>query len=105
MSIDRDNFERWMNILIQRLDKIEKMLNRSANIKSCMDGDELIDNQDMRILLNVTSRTLQRYRDLNMIPFYKIDGRIYYKKSEVIEIFSNRIRPRGKGPDKPEVFR
>lgn len=105
MSIDRDSFERWMNILIQRLDKIEKMLNRSANIKSCMNGDGLIDNQDMRILLNVTPRTLQRYRDLNMIPFYKIDGRIYYKKSEVMEIFSNRVRSRGKGPDKPECFR
>lgn len=52
MGIDRDSFERWMNIIIQRLDKIEKMLNRSVNIKSCMDGDELIDNQDMRILLN-----------------------------------------------------
>ena len=96
MSIDRESFEKWMNNIIQRLDKIEKMLNRTANIKSCLNGDELIDNQDMRLLLDVTTRTLQRYRDLNMIPFYKIDGRIYYKKSEVMEIFKNKIQPGGK---------
>lgn len=100
MSIDRENFERWMNFIVQRLDKIEQMLNRMTNIKSCLEGDELIDNQDMRILLGVTTRTLQRYRDLNMIPFYKIDGRIYYKKSEVMEIFKNRIMRGDKSSDK-----
>ena len=100
MSIDRENFERWMNFIIQRLDKIEQMLNRMTNIKSCLEGDELIDNQDMRILLGVTTRTLQRYRDLDMIPFYKIDGRIYYKKSEVMGIFKNRIIHGDKSPGK-----
>lgn len=100
MSIDRENFEKWMDFIVQRLDKIEKMLIHMSNIKSCLDGDELIDNQDMRMLLAVTPRTLQRYRDLDMIPFYKIDGRIYYKKSEVMEIFKNRIKRGGKNSDK-----
>lgn len=96
MNIDRESFEKWMDIIAQRLDKIEKMLSHMSNVKYCLDGDDLIDNQDMRMLLSVTSRTLQRYRDLDMIPFYKIDGRIYYKKSEVMEIFKNRIKPGGK---------
>lgn len=101
---DSSSFEEMFNelirLLIKRFDKIDNRLERMINVKNCLDGDELIDNQDMCLLLKVTKRTLQRYRDLNMIPFYKIDGRMYYKKSEVMEIFKNRIKPGGKPSDK-----
>ncbi|HML66115.1 MAG TPA: helix-turn-helix domain-containing protein [Dysgonomonas sp.] len=93
-------FNELKNMLKKRFDKIDDKLERMANIKNCLDGDELIDNQDLCLLLKVTKRTLQRYRDLNMIPFYKIDGRMYYKKSEVMGIFRNRIEPGGKSSDK-----
>lgn len=89
-------FSELFKLLIKRFDKIDDKLERMVNVKSCLDGDELIDNQDLCLLLKVTKRTLQRYRDLNMIPYYKIDGRMYYKKSEVMEIFRNRFNAGGK---------
>lgn len=88
-----DMLKELARLLIKRFDKVDNTLERMINVKNCLDGDELIDNQDLCLLLKVTKRTLQRYRDLNMIPFYKIDGRMYYKKSEVMEIFKNRIKP------------
>ena len=73
----------------ERLDTIEKKLDRIIRIKSVLDGDELIDNQDLCQLLGVTKRTVQRYRNLKLIPFYKIDGKMYYRKSEVMDFFKN----------------
>ena len=41
------------------------------------------DNADMMQLLNVSLRTLQRYRDDGEIPFKKIRGKIFYIAEEV----------------------
>ena len=48
-------------------------------------GDELLDNVDLCKLLNVTDRTLARYRSKKLIKYYIIDRRIYYRSSEVRE--------------------
>ena len=49
----------------------------------------LLDNQDMCELLGVTKRTLARYRQKKLVTYYMIDGRTYYKASEVQD-FLNR---------------
>lgn len=70
-----------------RFDKIEDKLDRISMNKSILDGDELMDNQDLCTFLGVTKRTVQRYRNLRLIPFYKIDKLVYYKKSDVLKFF------------------
>ncbi|WP_051697435.1 helix-turn-helix domain-containing protein [Prevotella sp. 10(H)] len=70
-----------------RFDKIDNKLDKMIRNKSILDGDELIDNQDLCYLLGVTKRTVQRYRQLKLIPFYKIDKKVYYRKSDVMEFF------------------
>jgi len=72
-----------------RFDKLEEILGRMAKTKDVFDGDELLDNQDLCTILKITKRTLQRYRQLGMIPYYQIDGKCYYKKSE-LETFLKR---------------
>ena len=42
-------------------------------------------NHDMCMLLGVTKRTLQRYRQLKKVIYYQIDGKTYYKSSEIQE--------------------
>ena len=44
------------------------------------------DNADMMRLFNVTSRTLQRWRDEGIIPFRKLGGRIYYHAQQVDDL-------------------
>ena len=44
------------------------------------------DNADMMRLFNVTSRTLQRWRDEGIIPFRKLGGRIYYHAQHVDDL-------------------
>ena len=52
-------------------------------MKECLDGDTLLDNYDLSKLLGVTHRTLARYRQKKLIRYYMIDGRTYYKASEI----------------------
>lgn len=73
-----------MQILLGRFDKIDKMLNRMNKLKECFDGETLLDNYDLCKLLGVTKRTLARYRQKKIIPYYTFDnGRVYYKASDV----------------------
>lgn len=71
--------------LIERFDKMERAFERMNKLKDCLDGDTLLDNYDLCRLLGVTKRTLARYRQKKLIRYYMIDGRTYYKASEMQE--------------------
>ena len=58
-------------------------------LKECLEGDTLLDNYDLCQLLGITKRTLARYRQKKYVTYYMIDGRTYYKASEV-EAFLNQ---------------
>jgi len=42
-----------------------------------------IDNQDVLQTLHISKRTLQTYRDNGTLPFSKINGKFYYKVSDI----------------------
>jgi len=71
--------------VMDKLDSINKKLDRMISVKDVMDGDKLLDNHDLCMLLGVTKRTLQRYRQHNKVTYYRIDGKTYYKASEIME--------------------
>lgn len=72
-----------------QLNTIEEKLDRSLRIKGCLEGETLLDNVDLCNMLGVTSRTVQRYRDLNLIKYYPIEGKIFYKSSEVLDFINS----------------
>ena len=84
--------------IMERFDKIERTLERMNKLKDCLDGDTLLDNNDLCQLLGITKRTLARYRQKKLVTYYMIDGRTYYKASEV-EAFLNQ-----KGKSLPTRF-
>lgn len=71
--------------LMERLDRMERAFERMNRLKDCLNGDTLLDNYDLCRLLGVTKRTLARYRQKKLIRYYMIDGRTYYKASEMQE--------------------
>ena len=88
------SFEEWMRILLGRFDKIDKSLERMNKIKECFDGETLLDNHDLCKLLGVTKRTIARYRQKKLIPYYTFDnGRVYYKASEVEQFMIKKGKP------------
>ena len=89
-QIDIETIYKMFSQIIERFDKIEKTLEHMNRLKQCLDGDTLLDNQDMCELLRVTKRTLARYRQKKLISYYMIDGRTYYKASEVEEFLKRK---------------
>ena len=81
--LDRFWFEEMFKKIMERLDRIEERLRIKEQVQHPLDGDRLLDNQDMCQLLGVTKRTLARYRQKKLVRYYTIRGRIWYKASEV----------------------
>ena len=89
MNVLDDNNEtireiyRYLDNLSEHLDKIAK--------KDCSSkvGDCLLDNAKLAKLLNVSQRTLQEWRNLGVIPFIQIRGKILYRKVDIDRVLQN----------------
>lgn len=80
----KEYLEEILRLIMKRFDTIDKKLDRLARIKDVMEEDELLDNQDVCMLLGITHRTLQRYKQHKLLPYQKIKGKSYYRKSDVL---------------------
>ena len=90
IQIDRETFQMMLHQIMERFDRIDDRLNRMNRQTAALEGDKLLDNQDMCELLGVTKRTLARYRPKKLVTYYMIDGRTYYKASEVQDFLSRK---------------
>ena len=80
--------------ILVKLEKIEAMLKKLTEKKDMLKSDDLMDNTDMCLLLGITKRTLQRYRQKGVVPYYMMGGKPYYKPEEVNESFKRIIKDR-----------
>lgn len=83
MNIDRMEFLAWMDRIMDRFNIVGDHLKEVQNQKTSIDGEELLDNQDVLQMLKIGSRSLQRYRSSGRLPYYTISGKLYYKLSDV----------------------
>lgn len=83
MYISKEDFEAWMERILYRFDKQDKTLEKMSKQRNMLDGELLLDNQDLCMLLNVSKRTLQRYRATGELPFQTLYHKTYYKESDV----------------------
>ncbi len=80
--------------IVSRLDRIIALLTDLK--KGTLVGEavaaaakEYYTNNDLCRILRVSKRTLARYRQKKLIPYYMIRGKVYYKVSEA-QNFLNR---------------
>jgi hypothetical protein len=84
MFIDKEYFENWMKRIMDRFDGLERKITKPPEKeRRIYNGELLLDNQDLCMMLNVSKRSLQRYRSLGWLPFKRIDQKTYYLESEV----------------------
>ena len=76
----------------RRMEHIQQTLDAMAKTRGTFDGDTLLDNHDLCMMLNFTKRTLARYRQKRLIPFYKIDRRVFYRAAEIREFMKKSNR-------------
>ena len=99
LQINSESVQIMLMQIMERFDRIDRTLERMNKLKECLEGDTLLDNYDLCQLLGITKRTLARYRQKKYVTYYMIDGRTYYKASEV-EAFLNQ-----KGKSLPARYR
>jgi len=83
MNIDKMEFTAWMERIMNRLDILSEDINGTKKQHNSIDGEELLDNQDLLHMLKISPRSLQRYRSSGKLPYYTISGKLYYKLSDV----------------------
>ena len=105
MYISREDFEAWMERIMYRFDKQDKTLDKMSKRRNMLEGEVLFDNQDLCQLLQISKRTLQRYRSTGDLPFHKVHQKTYYKESDVHKFIRecfNKKRNGKKPPETPE---
>ena len=83
MNIDRMEFISWMERIMDRFDLMNDQINDVQKSRNNIDGEELLDNQDVLQMLKISNRSLQRYRSSGKLAYYTISGKIYYKQSDL----------------------
>lgn len=84
-NIDKVVFETMILRFKNFRNRIESLCNRSKN----KGLDQWLDNQDVCLILNISPRTLQTYRDTGKVSFSRINNKIYYKVSDIEELLKS----------------
>lgn len=79
INVEAEVFETMLGRFEEFARKVE-MLCGSAGGKRL---SEWLDNQDVCLILNISKRTLQTYRDNGTLPFTRIENKIYYRPMDV----------------------
>ena len=91
MYIDKENFVAWMERIMDRFDMQERKIDRLLSEHNYLNGEKLLDNQDLCFMLKVSKRTLQRYRSSGKLPFKRIEQKTYYLESDVHSFIRNHF--------------
>jgi hypothetical protein len=69
--------------IMDKLNAIEKRFFELETKAEYKLQERWLDNQEVMILLNISKRTLQSYRDEALIPFSQIGGKVYYRACDI----------------------
>ena len=89
MDIDEHLMVKAFDKCFSLLERIDARLNSLEKREFGVDGERLLDNQDLCQLLNVDKKTLERYRRSGRLPLLKVGGKIFYKYSEIVDVMQN----------------
>lgn len=85
--------EDYLNEQFEKLlSKIDSHYMKFAN-QNEFEDDPIIENARLLELLNISAKTAQHWRDAKIISFSQVNGKIFYRKSDIIEMLNNyRVR-------------
>ncbi len=101
--MDIQNLERLFGCIMERLDRQEQLLEdirhkqraeQPAEVSErtkMLNGERLYDNQDLCLMLQVSKRSLQRYRSIGILPYLMLRQKSYYKESDVNKFLSEHL--------------
>ena len=85
--LDRETFLDWMERIMKRFDEL-KQTTPDIPQRPMIDGEPLLDNQEVCMMLQISKRTLQRYRASGTLPFHIIYHKTWYLESEILSFIN-----------------
>lgn len=102
--MDTQGIEKWLGFIMEKLDRQGQLLEEirqyqrmmpqaegSADNDNWYNGERLYDNQDLCMMLQVSKRSLQRYRSIGILPYLMLRQKTYYKESDVEKFLSEHL--------------
>lgn len=102
--MDIQGIERQLGSIMEMLDRQEQLLEEiwhhqrmmpkveeNADSEKWYNGERLYDNQDLCMMLQVSKRSLQRYRSIGILPYLMLRQKTYYKESDVQKFLSEYL--------------
>ena len=80
IAIQKSALDRMKNELRELLEMTEKVTRKYTLI---FKEKKWLDTQEVCLMMNITKRTLQTYKDKNLLPYSKLNRKNYYKLSDV----------------------
>ena len=83
-----------MQMFAQLMEGILKKLERyCATARPMLGGEVYLTGEEVCSQLQLSTRTLQEYRNSGTLPFYKIGGKILYKQSDIQAMLEKHYNP------------
>ncbi|WLD23274.1 helix-turn-helix domain-containing protein [Flavobacterium dauae] len=80
VAIEKSALDGLKNELRELLEMTEKATEKYTPI---FKEEKWLDNQEVCLMMNITKRTLQTYKDKGLLPYSKLNRKNYYKLSDV----------------------
>lgn len=80
IAIQKSALDEMKNELRELLDMTESATRKYTPI---FKEEKWLDNQEVCLMMNITKRTLQTYKDKGLLPYSKLNRKNYYKLSDV----------------------
>ena len=93
--LTKNLFEQWMGTILERLDRQDEMLlamKMPEEREYVRDRFRLFDNQDICLLLQISKRSLQRYRSIGALPYKILGKKTYYSEDDVLKFLSEHVK-------------
>jgi hypothetical protein len=78
-----DSIKELFEPLLQRISQLEEKLNYASS------DSEYYRNKDLKKKFGLSDKTIQTYREVNILPFTFIGGIYYYRVEEINQILEN----------------
>lgn len=89
INIEADTYE----AMIKRFDSFTRKVESMCEQQRDIGLKPWLDNQDVCLMLGITKRTLQTYRERGLIPFSRIRHKIFYRPEDVEKLLQSSSHP------------
>ena len=85
-----NNFYDEAEKILKRLDEQVALIVAKLKIGSKSDPEDVFfDNQEFMLLMNISKRTAQEWRNKKIIEFSQVGNKIYYRLSDVKKLLND----------------